>query len=61
MYPRQAGWSAGCATGAEAGCGASGLYSWVHEGVITADSRSCYANPEAGHGTHCASTAGSAL
>lgn len=43
-----AGWSSGCPTGSESGCGSS----WMRDGVISGDRPSC-----SGHGTHCASTA----
>ena len=43
----QAGWSAGCPTGAESACGSS----YTFEGVIDSSTASC-----SNHGTHCAST-----
>jgi subtilisin family serine protease len=43
------GYSAGCATGTESGCGSSYLF----EGVIDDSSSTC-----SDHGTHCASTVG---
>ena len=43
----QAGWSAGCPTGAESACGSS----YTFEGVIDSSTASC-----SDHGTHCAST-----
>ena len=48
----EAGWSAGCPTGSEHGCG-DASQGWLYQGEITAETSQCN-----GHGTHCASTAG---
>ena len=48
----EAGWSAGCPTGSEYGCG-DASQGWLYQGEITAETSQCN-----GHGTHCASTAG---
>ncbi|EOD22190.1 hypothetical protein EMIHUDRAFT_65068, partial [Emiliania huxleyi CCMP1516] len=50
----EAGWSAGCPTNSESGCGDANS-GWVYQGVITEATSQCN-----GHGTHCASTAGGA-